>query len=89
MTFEDAARRLVELAQANRGTAMAAQVEADPELAAEKALVNAAARALAIGTNVVGTDEDDGRAWFAYSSLTFSELHGLPRRSKRRFPSRR
>jgi hypothetical protein len=77
VTFEHAATRLIQLAQANRGTVTAAQVEADDELAAEQALVSAAARALAGGTNALSTmDDEDGRAWFPYSALTFSNLHG-------------
>jgi hypothetical protein len=77
VTFEHAARRLIELARANHGTVTAVQVEADQELALEPKLVSAAARALAGGTNALSTvDDQDGRAWFPYTTLTFSELHG-------------
>jgi hypothetical protein len=74
MTFDEATRRLVALAQANGGTVTAAQVEADEELAAERDLVCAAARALGGGTNVFSAVDEDGREWFPYSTLTFAEL---------------
>jgi hypothetical protein len=78
MTFEQAATRLVELALARGGTLTAAEVEADQELSAEQAVVSAAARALAGGTNVISGDERDG-GWFPYSALTFSEIYGRSR----------
>ena len=52
MTYEQATARLVALARSSGGTVSAAQVEADDQLAAERELVSAAARALAGGTNV-------------------------------------
>ena len=76
MTFEDAATRLVMLAQINHGTVTATQVEGDPSLDAERDLVAAAARTLAAGTNVRAATEPDGRAWFPFSSLTFSAIYG-------------
>jgi len=79
MTFEQAATRLVELAIANRGTVTARQVERDESLASERPLLSAAARALAGGTNVWSTTNDDDRAWFPYCSLTFSEIYGRGR----------
>jgi hypothetical protein len=75
MTYEDATRRLVELARANGGRVTAAQVEADEELSSDHATVSAAARALGGGTNVFSYDEeDDDRDWFPFSGLVFSEL---------------
>ncbi len=79
MTFEEATARLVALARKNDGTVTAAEVEADPELAADRDLVSAAARALAGGTNVFSAEDDDTREWFPYSTLTFSELPGRRR----------
>lgn len=76
VTFEEAATRLVMLAQLNRGTVTAAQVEAQTDLAAEATIVSAAARTLALGTNVSTTTDGDGRGWFPFSSLTFSEIYG-------------
>jgi hypothetical protein len=74
VTYEQATARLVALARSSGGTVSAAQVEADDQLAAERELVSAAARALAGGTNVFSAQDDDGREWFPYSSLTFSGL---------------
>jgi hypothetical protein len=74
MTYEEATRRLVELARANGGRVTAAQVEADDELSSDHATVSAAARALGGGTNVFSYDEDDERDWFPFSGLVFSEL---------------
>jgi hypothetical protein len=74
VTFDQATTRLVDFARAGGGTVTAAQVEADEELASDRDLVSAAARALAGGTNVFAVEEDDGREWFPYSALTFSAL---------------
>ena len=74
MNYDQAVGRLIQLARSNRGVVSAAQVEADEELDANRDLVCAAARALAGGTNVFSSDELDGRAWFPYSSLMFSEF---------------
>lgn len=79
MNFEQAAARLVAMARLNHGTVTAAQVEADELLAGDKQLVRAAARALAGGTNARSADTRDGRGWFPYSTLTFSDLYGRPR----------
>jgi hypothetical protein len=76
MSYDEVAARLVKLAKANGGTVTAAQVEADERLSRDRDLVSAAARALGSGTNVFSAEEDDGREWFPYSSLTFSELSG-------------
>ena len=74
MSYEQAVSRLIQLARNNGGVVSSAQVEADGELDRNRDLVCAAARALAGGTNVFSNDEPDGRAWFPYSSLMFSEL---------------
>ena len=80
MTFEEATARLVALARKNDGTVTATEVEADPDLASDRDLVSAAARALAGGTNVFSSEEEDEtREWFPYSTLTFSELPGRRR----------
>jgi hypothetical protein len=76
VTYEHAVNRLIELARSNGGVLTASQVEADWELDEDRDLVSAAARALAGGTNIFSSDEPDGRAWFPYSSLLFSELAG-------------
>ena len=86
MNFEQAAARLVAMARRNHGTVTAAQVEADEHLTADKPLVSAAARALAGGTNARSAQESDGRSWFPYSSLTFSDLYGKRRAGRRRRP---
>jgi hypothetical protein len=78
MTYEEATARLVALARSNGGTVVAAQVEADERLSSERELVSAAARALAGGTNVFSAQDEDGRNWFPYSSLTFSGLGAKP-----------
>jgi hypothetical protein len=74
LTYEQAVAKLVAFARANGGTLTAAMVEEDDSLSDERALVSAAARALAGGTNVFSSEEPDGRKWFPYSTLTFSEL---------------
>ena len=76
MTYEQVVNRLIQLARSNGGVVTATQVEADDELNDERDLASAAARALAGGTNVFSSDEADGRTWFPYSSLLFSELAG-------------
>lgn len=80
MTYEDAVTGLIELARENGGTVSAAQVEADPVLSADQLTVSAAARALGGSTNVFSADEPDGRAWFPFSSLLFSEVGVSDRR---------
>ncbi len=75
MTYEEATRRLVELARQNGGKVTAAQVEADEDLSSDQATVSAAARALGGGTNVFSyEEEDDERDWFPFAGLVFSEL---------------
>ncbi|MFL5929139.1 MAG: hypothetical protein ACJ77E_19585 [Gaiellaceae bacterium] len=74
LTYDQAVAKLLDLARARGGTLTAAQVEADESLSNERDLVSAAARALAGGTNVFSSEELDGREWFPFSTLTFSEL---------------
>ncbi len=74
MTYEEAMRRLVELARDNGGKVTATQVEADTELSSDPSTVSAAARALGGGTNVFSYEEEDGRTWFPFAGLVFSEL---------------
>jgi hypothetical protein len=74
MLVEEAAGRLIALAEANAGTVTAAQVEADPALQEDRDSVSAAAHMLAGGTNVFSYDESDDREWFPYSGLIFSDL---------------
>lgn len=74
LSYENTIARLLELAREHGGTVTAAQVEADPELAADQHLTSAAARALGGSTNVFSSDEPDGREWFPFSSLLFSEI---------------
>jgi hypothetical protein len=80
LRYEDAIARLIELARENEGTVAAWQVEADPELAADRDNTSAAARALGGSTNVFSSDEPDGREWFPFSSLLFTELGTTSRR---------
>jgi hypothetical protein len=74
MTYEEATRRLVDLARESGGKLTAAQVEEDLDLSSDQATVSAAARALGGGTNVFSYEEDDGREWFPFAGLVFSEL---------------
>lgn len=76
MTYDEAMAGLTALARASGGRVVSAQVEADETLSQDPALVRAAARALAGRTNVFSADEPDGRKWFPYSSLTFSDFGG-------------
>jgi hypothetical protein len=80
LTYEDAISRLIEMAKENGGTLTAAQVEADPVLTEDELTVSAAARALGGSTNVFSSDEPDGRAWFPFSSLLFTEIEATARR---------
>ena len=74
MSYEQVVSRLIQLARSNGGVVSSSQVEADEELDRNRDLVSAAARALAGGTNVFSSEEPDGRVWFPYSSLLFSDL---------------
>lgn len=80
MRYEDTIARLIELARQNGGTVTAQQVEQDAELSADKDQTSAAARALGGSTNVFSSDEPDGREWFPFSSLLFSELGAISSR---------
>jgi hypothetical protein len=72
--FEAAMQRMVQLAKENQGTITAAQVESDPELAADPSTVSAAALKLAGATNVFTDDDPSRRDWFPYAQIVFSEL---------------
>ena len=83
MGYEETVARLIGLARQHGGTLTAAQVEADAELVADRELTSAAARALGGSTNVFSTDVPDGREWFPFSSLFFSEISAHARRTGR------
>jgi hypothetical protein len=72
MTFDEATRRLLELARGGQGIVTAQEVESDSELADEKLIVSAAAHALAGSTNVFATS--GGSGWFPYEELHFTDL---------------
>jgi hypothetical protein len=72
LAYDEAVERLVMLARASGSGLSAAWVEADATLSSERELVSAAARALAGGTNVFSSCDNDGREWFPYSSLQFT-----------------
>ena len=73
MTYEEAQARLVALARRNGGYLRSSDVEADPELAAERDVVSAAAHALAGSTNVFPTARESGD-WFPYAEIRFTDL---------------
>ena len=73
MTYEEAQARLVALARRNGGCLSSSDVEADPELAAERDVVSAAAHALAGSTNVFATAREAGD-WFPYAEIRFTDL---------------
>lgn len=75
MEFERALQRIRELAQQHGGLVTAAQVEADPELSADRNIVSAAGHLLAGSTNVFSVGETDAARgeWFPYPALVFSE----------------
>jgi hypothetical protein len=72
MTYDDAKARLIAFARERGGVITAAEVEADPQLAADREMTSAAAHALAGSTNVFATSSDT--SWFPYSELRFSDL---------------
>ncbi len=74
MDYADALAEIVGLARANGGIVLAAHVEADEVLSRARDVVCPAARALAGSTNVLSAVEPDGRDWFPYSSLIFTDL---------------
>ena len=65
-------RGWVAIARQNGGIVTAADIEADPDLAAEPEIVSAAAHALAGSTNVFASPSDQG--WFPYAELRFTDL---------------
>lgn len=76
MLFERALQRIGELAREHGGTVTAAQIEADPELAADRDTVCAAGHQLAGSTNVFSMGEADAPRgeWFPYAGLVFTGL---------------
>jgi hypothetical protein len=72
VTYDEATARLVAIARRNGGVVTAADVEADPDLAAEANIVSAAGHALAGSTNIFASPGDEG--WFPYAELRFTEL---------------
>jgi hypothetical protein len=72
VTYDEATAKMVAIARQNGGVVTAAEIEADPDLAAEPAIVSAAGHALAGSTNVLASPSDEG--WFPYAELRFTEL---------------
>jgi len=72
VTYDEAKARLVAIARQRGGVVTAADVEADPDLAAEQEIVSAAGHALAGSTNVFASP--NGQGWFPYAELRFTEL---------------
>lgn len=70
VTIAQAQQRLRELANEG-GFVYAANVEADEQLAADRAITAAAAHSLATEAGVVTGMETDAREWFPYSFLRF------------------
>lgn len=75
MTFDEAKSRLIDLARAGGGTVSADAVERDKDLGDERAIVSAAAHALAGSTNVFAASRNtDEVGWFPYSEIRISDL---------------
>jgi hypothetical protein len=72
VNYDEATARLLAIAKRNGGVLTAADVEADPDLAADANTVSAAGHALAGSTNVFASPSDEG--WFPYAELRFTEL---------------
>jgi hypothetical protein len=70
MTVEQAKERLLFLIDQYGGYVGVGIVEADGELAENKDVVSAAARALATEPGIVTSEETNSRAWFPYSFLS-------------------
>ncbi len=72
VSFDEAKTQLIAIARQNGGIVTAADVEADPDLAADREIVSAAGHALAGSTNVFASLSDEG--WFPYAEMRFSDL---------------
>ena len=70
--YDEAKARMVAIARLNGGIVTAADVVADPDLAADHEITSAAAHALAGSTNVFASPSETG--WFPYAELHFTEL---------------
>ena len=74
MDTEQAVARLLALLDARRGALTAAVVEADSELAEDRAATTAAAHFLATESEVITGEETDARNWFPYSFIMRVEV---------------
>jgi hypothetical protein len=74
MDTEQAVARLLALLDAHRGALTAAVVEADTELAEDRAATAAAAHLLATESEVITGEETDARNWFPYSFMMRVEV---------------
>ena len=72
LSFEATVSRLTRLAASRGGTLVAADVEADVLLAADRGTTSAAARMLAGGTEVVSDPVGERGCWFPYARLVFN-----------------
>jgi hypothetical protein len=72
MTYDEAKARLIAIARQKGGVVTVADIDADPNLAADHEIVSAAAHALAGSTNVFASPSDQG--WFPYAELRFTDL---------------
>jgi hypothetical protein len=74
MDTEQAVARLLALLGARRGALTATVVEADTELAQDRAATTAAAHLLATESEVITGEETDARSWFPYSFIMRVEV---------------
>jgi hypothetical protein len=74
MEFEQAVQQIIRLAVEHRGTVTAAQIESDDELEIGRETTSAAGHMLAGSTNVLTFGGSEGRDWFPYSGLLFTEI---------------
>jgi len=74
METEQAVARLLALLDARRGALTAAVVEADSELAQDRAATTAAAHLLATESEIITGEETDARNWFPYSFIMRVEV---------------
>jgi hypothetical protein len=74
MNTEQAVARLLALLDAHGGTLTAAVVEADTELAQDRAATTAAAHLLATESGIITGEETDARNWFPYTLMTRVEV---------------
>lgn len=74
---DEARRRLLALLKSGGGAVAAGEIEADPWFSANQEVTCAAAHQLATDPRVHVQEDDDGRAWFPFSSISTDDVDTL------------